>query len=291
MEKIGIIGAGKVGVSLGRCWSGLEGLDLIGYYSRTKESSEYAAQLTNSISFDGLKDLVYKCNVIIIASPDDSIGDIWRQISIFNVQNKIIAHCSGSLSSEIFFDSSKLGASVCSLHPVLAVSSKEDSYKDLKKAFFTLEGDQVAVDFFAKILDIQKNPYKIIRSCDKTKYHISTVFMSNLIVAISNIASDLLRSYDFTEEEALLALSSLAKNNMENVFEKGLVSSLTGPVERNDTNTVTRHLRSLESQGQEGKLGQIYRLLSLELVKIAQIKNSNRNYEGMRKILSKEEDL
>ena len=115
--------------------------------------------------------------------------------------------------------------------------------------------------------------------------------MSNLIVAISNIASDLLMSYDFTEEEALLALSSLAKNNMENVFEKGLVSSLTGPVERNDTNTVTRHLRSLESQGQEGNLGQIYRLLSLELVKIAQIKNSNRNYEGMRKILSKEEDL
>lgn len=316
MDKIGFIGAGRVGVSLGRYWSGLEGIGLVGYYSRTKASSDYAAQVTNSISFDRLGDLVDKCDVIIITSPDDAIGDIWRNISTFNIQNKIIAHCSGSLSSKIFFDSSKLGAKVCSIHPVLAISSKEYSYRDLKNAFFTLEGDEVGVDFFIDLLKIQENPYKVIPSCDKTKYHMSTVFMSNLIVAVSSIASSLLKDYNFSQEEALMALSKLAQNNMENIFKRGVIDSLTGPVERNDANTVSRHLKALGREGdfdtedigglykncqvtkcesrrdtEKEYIKEIYRLLSLELVKIAEAKNCDKNYETMKKTLSKEEDL
>ena len=288
MEKIGIIGAGKVGVSLGRCWSGLEGLDLIGYYSRTKESSEYAAQLTTSISFDGLKDLVYKCNVIIIASPDDSIGDIWRQISIFNVQNKIIAHCSGSLSSEIFFDISSKGASGCSMHPILAISSKENSYKDLSSAFFTLEGQDKAIEFFSRVLDSKRNKYKVLSKTEKTKYHISSVFISNLIIAMGNISIKLLGDYDFSQEEALDALKSLAVGNMDKFFARGPQDALTGPVERNDLGTVEKHLKALSDDKYEN-VEKIYRLLSLELVGIAREKNCDRDYSNLENLLLKGE--
>ena len=48
MYNIGIIGAGKVGVSLGRYLSGLEYTNLVGYYSRSLDSSAYAAKVTNS---------------------------------------------------------------------------------------------------------------------------------------------------------------------------------------------------------------------------------------------------
>lgn len=287
MNKIGIIGAGKVGVSIGKAWNDIDDLEILGYYSRTKASSDYAAQSTSSISFDGLEDLVNKCNVIIITSPDDSIEEIWRRVSIFNIQNKIVAHCSGSLSSEIFFDSSLKGASVCSIHPVLAISSKENSYQDLKKAFFTLEGDKVATDFFVNIFRFLGNPHKVIKTCDKVRYHISTVFMSNLVIGLSSMASNLFREYGFTGQEALLALSMLAKNNMENVFENGVVDALTGPVERNDASTVSRHLKSLESNH---RTREIYRLLSLELVEIASRKNCDRDYKTMKNLLSKEGD-
>ena len=49
MYNIGIIGAGKVGVSLGRYLSGLDYTNLVGYYSRSLDSSAYAAKVTNSV--------------------------------------------------------------------------------------------------------------------------------------------------------------------------------------------------------------------------------------------------
>ena len=259
MYNIGIIGAGKVGVSLGRYLSGLEYTNLVGYYSRSLDSSAYAAKVTNSGKFTSIEKLVEKSNVILITTPDDQISEIWSTISKFSIQNKIVCHCSGSLSSEIFFDISSKGASGCSMHPILAISSKENSYKDLASAFFTLEGQDEAIEFFSKVLDSKGNKYKVLSSREKTKYHISSVFISNLIIAIGN---------------------------MNKLFAIGPQDALTGPVERNDLGTVERHLKALDHDHYDN-IEKIYRLLSLELVDLAREKNCDRDYSRLENLLLK----
>lgn len=288
MYNIGIIGAGKVGVSLGRYLSGLEYTNLVGYYSRSLDSSAYAAKVTNSGKFTSIEKLVEKSNVILITTPDDQISEIWSTISKFSIQNKIVCHCSGSLSSEIFFDISSKGASGCSMHPILAISSKENSYKDLSSAFFTLEGQNKAIEFFSRVLDSKRNKYKVLSKTEKTKYHISSVFISNLIIAMGNISVKLLSDYDFSQEEALDALKSLAVGNMDKFFARGPQNALTGPVERNDLGTVEKHLKALSDDKYEN-IENIYRLLSLELVGIAKEKNNDRDYSNLENLLLKGE--
>ncbi len=288
MNNVGIIGAGKVGVTFGKYFFNKGESKLIGYYSRSIESSNYAAKVTNSARFNNLEKLVKKCNILIIATSDDQIKDAWSELSKYNIQNKIIGHCSGSLSSDIFFDISSKGAFGCSFHPLLAINSKEESYKELKNAFFTLEGDKIAVDFFENILKENKNEYKVINSCDKTRYHVSSVFLSNLVVALGSISIDLLKEYGFSDEEGIKALSSLASGNMSKLLSKGPIESLTGPVERNDYGTVEKHIKSL-SEEEYDRINKLYRLLSLELVDIASKKNKDRNYDKIRDLLLKGE--
>ena len=174
------------------------------------------------------------------------------------------------------------------MHPILAISSKENSYKDLSSAFVTLEGQDKAIEFFSRVLDSKRNKYKVLSKTEKTKYHISSVFISNLIIAMGNISIKLLGDYDFSQEEALDALKSLAVGNMDKFFARGPQDALTGPVERNDLGTVEKHLKALSDDKYEN-VEKIYRLLSLELVGIAREKNCDRDYSNLENLLLKGE--
>lgn len=287
MYKVGIIGAGKVGISVGLYFFNTDEFEISGYYSKSLDSIKYASKMTNSAQFNNLEKLVNKSDILIITTPDDSISEVWEKVSHFNIQNKIICHCSGSLSSEIFFDISSKGAHGCSLHPLMAISSKENSYKDMNNTFFTLEGDKKAIEVIEKLLISKNNQYKIIHTMDKTKYHLASVFLSNLVLSLGNISLGLLEEYGFDEKDALNAFSSLAIGNLKNFFEKGVVDSITGPVERNDIGTIENHLKSISSDNYID-VDKIYRLLSLEIIKVAEKKHKDRDYKNLKGLLRKE---
>ncbi|SFU39018.1 3-methyl-2-oxobutanoate hydroxymethyltransferase [Clostridium sp. DSM 8431] len=99
--NIGFIGAGKVGFSLGKYLTNNK-INISGYYSRNVESTKEAAKFTNSKCFVSINDLIKESDVIFITTPDSVIGSIWENIDKLSIKNKIICHCSGSLSSKIF---------------------------------------------------------------------------------------------------------------------------------------------------------------------------------------------
>lgn len=293
MYNIGFIGAGKVGVSLGRyLFEDCPNARLCGYYSRSIESSNYAAKITNSAQFNNLEKLVEKCNILIITTSDDAIAEVWKELSNFKIQNKTVCHCSGSLSSEIFFDKSSKGCFVCSIHPLKAINSKEKSYKDLSNSYFTLEGDLEAISIMKVFLEQKKNPYKIMNSLDKTRYHIASVFMSNLVIGMGNISAKLLSEYGFSKEESLEALNSLTTGNIDKMFEVGLEGALTGPIERCDKETIKNHIKSLSDKEVSAvdvdslkRIEKIYKLLSLDVLEVAKNKYPDRDYFIIEKIL------
>ena len=98
--KVGIIGAGKVGFSMGR-YLVENGIELTGYFSKSKESSLEASNFTKSKSYQKLADIVRDSEVLFITVPDDMIGVIWEQIKELNVSDKIFCHCSGVLSADL----------------------------------------------------------------------------------------------------------------------------------------------------------------------------------------------
>ena len=60
--KIGFIGAGKVGFSLGK-YLKEKNIDVTGYYSRSEHSSKEASTFTETRQYNNLKDLIKDLNI------------------------------------------------------------------------------------------------------------------------------------------------------------------------------------------------------------------------------------
>ena len=76
------------------------------------------------------------------------------------------------------------------------------------------------------------------------------------------------------------------RSNLAHLIEHGPVSALTGPIERGDTQTVQKHLSCLTDKDDR----QLYALLGLEQVKMAQEKHPEQDYGELTDLLSKERE-
>lgn len=277
--KIGFIGAGRVGCSFGK-YLKKNKIAVSGYYSRNYENAKFASDYTNSICFGDFYSLAENSDIIFITVKDSAISEIWNRLSFENLKGKYVCHCSGALSSEIFEKASDMGVFVCSVHPMLAVCGK-DNAENFAKAFFTVEGNFNACHKIKKILESIGNSVKIIENSQKKSlYHLACVFQSNLINALIYMGCEFLKECGFSEKEAINAASPLIYGNIDNILKKGVQYALTGPVERRDISTIEKHMRILNDND-----GLIYRMLSLKLAEIAQIKNSDVSYDKLKKFL------
>lgn len=276
---IGFIGAGKVGFSLGKYLAN-NGQSVSGYYSRNAASAKEAAKFTNSKFYDTLEMIVQDSEVLFVTVSDSAIEMVWNQLKELPLAGKIICHCSGVLSSEIFSDIANYNCYGYSIHPLLAVSDKKESYKEFSKTLFTIEGSKAKIDEMQNLFTSCGNRVRRIMAKDKIRYHGSAVLASNLVLGLLETATDELMKCGFEREEAIDSLVPLMLGNVEHLKHQTIEEALTGPAERNDISTIQKHLDVFEDEDK-----QIYRLLSTKAVSIAKRKNQDREYEKLEEIL------
>lgn len=275
--KTGFIGAGKVGCSLGKYLS--QKYEISGFFSRNSVSAEKASEIAGGNAFESPAQLAENSDIIFLTVPDGLIAETWEKYKELFC-GKIICHCSGALSSEIFEDSQVYNVKTCSVHMFQAVSDKENSWKLLKNSVFTVEGN--ARQTLKNMLVSLGNEVQEIDADKKTLYHLSAVFSSNLVTGLLYSAEKMLEQCGFSEQTAEKAICSIALGNISNINKQGIVNSLTGCVERNDIETLVRHLAELEKIDRERE---IYRLISKSLTEIAEQKHPETSFEQMKKEL------
>ncbi len=270
--KLGFIGAGKVGTTLAKYLAPHH--RIIGFASRSPESAEEAARFTESRAFEGFEDLIPLCDTVFITVPDGRIESVWQAIlkTDIDLQGKNIAHCSGALSSEVFAGRSERGAFGYSVHPLFAVPSKTETYRELQKAFFAIEGDEQHLDEMVSLIENEGNLVQVIDPAEKVRYHAAAVFASNQVIGLYQIACEELMRCGFSAENAEVALAPLFLGNAEHVAQDGVIASLTGPAERGDTSTIQKHLDCLD-----GPARAVYSLLNEKLLEIAKRKHGSSN--------------
>lgn len=238
---IGFIGAGKCGMSLAYYFRS-KGFDIAGFSSRHKIDCDF--------DFFDYDELLNKCDIIFITVTDTAIAQVWNGLKNFNknfnIENKIICHCSGSLSSDIF-----AGANpdrVCSVHPMLAFNSRHTSEESISKAYFTVEGGNEALKCVSEILSECSNKFSVIKKEDKVRYHAAACFASNFVVSVCEKAESLLKDCGFDKASAHNALVPLMQTNMRNIINLGTKSAVTGPAARGDMITIQKHLENLDDK-------------------------------------------
>lgn len=283
--RIGIIGAGKVGTTLGKYLS-IQGKNVTGFYSRTHESADEAATFAETETYSSLCKLVEESDVIFITTPDGVIPQVWGELLHQDISNRIICHFSGSLSSHVFSGREEAGASGISMHPMYAFSDKFHSYEQFHTAYLTLEGDPEAVAVMKPMWEAIGHHVLTLKAEDKIKYHAAAAMASNEMLGLMQASLDILSECGFSEKDSMALLTPLVQGNIASMLEKGCVNALTGPVERGDTQTVRKHLQALEGS----KAGKIYQSLGSTMVELAKRRNPDRDYTPVRTLFEKSMD-
>ena len=280
--KTGIIGAGRVGCSLGKYFRS-KNADLVGYYDTNAAAAKEAAAFTQTAGFNQVQQLVRESDILFITTPDSLLVPVWEEIKGMSHRNQIICHCSGALSSDSFSGAKEAGVSCCSVHPMLPFSNKFSSYEQLNKAFFTVEGQDAAVEAISGLFSSIGNEVCRIDGAKKAKYHAAASILSNQVIAVLDMGYTLLEDCGFTRDEAVRATGQLVMRNIENVLEAGCDGALTGPIERNDIETVKKHIACMQNDDSDDV--SLYKMLGTKLAKIAEKKNPDKDYTQMMELL------
>jgi predicted short-subunit dehydrogenase-like oxidoreductase (DUF2520 family) len=202
---------------------------------------------------------------LLLTTPDDLIRPIAEKLSQTGIQwsGRIVIHCSGSHDTSLLDSLKRKGALTLSVHPIQTFK-KGDGLSRLQQISISLEGNPEAVNHFIQIAESLNSRPVVLTGKQKRTVHIAAVFASNYLVALLKTADSLLTEDGIGDGVELL--KPLVRQTTENIFNKGLDSSLTGPVMRGDSTTVQNHLRQLE--GNE-KASQLYRLLGSTCLEMA----------------------
>lgn len=286
--QIGIIGAGKVGCSMGKyimehtaCKKA--GIRVTGYAGRSKESVETAATFTGTTAFGSMQDLIKKSDILFITTPDDAIAAVWEEMKKESMEGKTICHFSGSLSSEIFSGRKERDVYACSAHPMFAFSSKFTCYKQLNNVFITMEGDKKALSQMNCLFELTENPVCFITPEKKTVYHAAASMASNMMIGLYEQSLRMFEDCGFAREEARALIKPLVSDNVKSFLTKTPQEALTGPIERNDLDTVKKHLSVLSGRERE-----LYVNLGEILTDLAKNKYPERDYREMSGILKQQ---
>ena len=269
--KIGFIGAGHVGFSLSK-WINLKHHNVLGIYSLNKEDSLECAKFSISEYYSKLDDLIYDCDTLFLTVNDDSIKDIVKELIRLNVKNKILIHTSGSLSSSIFMELNNYNYCY-SIHPLYAFSDKYMAYEKLDDIYFTIEGNIENIDILNNIFN---NKLITINKLNKEKYHLACSMISNMVCGITDIAENIFKEIGIDNKEIYIPLF---ENISKNIISNNSLNSLTGPIIRNDLETVKKHINNLDDN-----ILMIYKYLGLHLIDMSQ-KRTNLNYKELKELL------
>ena len=258
MQTLNIIGAGRLGQSLGRLFRDHQQYAIQNILTRSAASAVQARE------FIGQGEALYHfaqlqpADVNLIAVPDDQIAavvaDPYFQKSL--TENALVFHCSGSKSSALLNDLRGRGVSVASVHPICSFADPAQVVLQFSGTLCTIEGDMAAkAKLLASFQALGARLFEIDVD-QKLLYHAASVFASNYLVSLMDVAIAAFVGAGLEQALAIEMTRSLAEKTMHNAFELGCAQALTGPIRRGDMQTVVQQQACVEVY--DAVAGQLY---------------------------------
>lgn len=281
MLKIGIIGAGTVGTALAVLLSGKG-------YAFAGASRKTAGKPVNSISnFHLLQNnqaVADAADLVFIATPDSAIGSVAAEVKWRAGQ--YVVHCSGADSTAVLEPARKAGAVVGGFHPLQTFAGVIQAIQNIPGSTFALEAEEPLLGILKQMAADMGGHWIKLTAEDKVAYHAAAVLSCNYLVTLVKMATDLWKTFDVPQEQAIRALLPLIKGTLHNMEAMGIPDCLTGPIARGDAGTIAKHLKALEEKAPA--LLSTYKELGRQTLPIAEAKGKidKRQTAELEKILN-----
>lgn len=277
-----VVGPGKAGRAIANELQAV-GLRLVGVLGRNRAHSTAAAQGLTSQA--GLKlltswaDIVSAADAVVVATPDSALIRVAKELASqtpkYDTGDEsdmpIVLHVSGAVSSDVLAPLRRVGCRVGSLHPMQSLA---DPLASLRGIAWGIEGDQEAVSWARRVVELLEGTALEIQTEAKPIYHAAACVASNYLAVLIELAAELLEQAEIPRPQGVAALLPLIRGSLENVRRLGLPAALTGPIERGDVQTVASHLDAFEAYDIRPDLVTIYQALGAEAVRLAARKGS-----------------
>jgi predicted short-subunit dehydrogenase-like oxidoreductase (DUF2520 family) len=260
--RVAIVGAGRVGRTLGRL-ARRAGFEIGPVVCRTGGSARAAATFIGAgrpgTAPEGAE-------LTLVAVPDGEIAGVARALRA--PAGAVVAHTCAGRGAELLRPHRPAGA----LHPLRSFGDPALAAELFRGTACAVDGDPEAVKRLRAFVKAIGGVPLRVRSDRKALYHAGAVFASNYLVAALEAALRLFEEAGVRRAAALPALRALAEGTLANVAAVGIPESLTGPVERGDTETVRRHAEALRARAPE--LADAYATLARLAIEVALEKGS-----------------
>ena len=201
-------------------------------------------------------------DVLILAVPDRAIAEVCEAWSPKLAKDTLVVHTSGALGLDVLQSAKKLGHRTGSLHPLLAVATRDTNLRGTWAAVDGAPKDRALLRRLAS--DMGMHAFADAPR-DRVRYHLGAVLAANSQAPLLEAAVAQLRAAGLADSDARAALAHLAQSAIAAWAERGGPEGLTGPVARGDSGTVARHLGVLS----KGTARELYLTLSRAALELA----------------------
>ncbi len=241
-----IIGAGRVGRSLGRVLSE-SGWRVFGVVTRSMPCARRAVRfIGEGHPFAGVSVAALTPRNILIATPDTALPRLAEELAGLGRdewKGKTVLHTSGALASSVLEPLRSAGASIGSMHPMQTFSGI--GVPPLEGRVFAMEGDPSALRLARQIIRSLGGYVLQLPANGKAVYHAAASMAAGQILAVLEAATNSMMSLGMKRRDALRALLPLTRQVLDNFERVGARAAWTGPLARGDYGVIASHLAAL----------------------------------------------
>lgn len=239
-KSITFIGAGRAGRALANAFE-RAGHVIDGHIVRS-------ASPVGTRQMEWSDTLRIESEVVFIATQDAGIDHAAEQLERAIGENRpVVYHLSGALSSDVLESLRSVGCAVGSFHPLVSLNGADEG-DPFGGVYFCLEGDPSAVDLASTFVAELGGHAFAIPSDAKPLYHAAAVTACGHLVALVDVALEMLTACGVDRDAAKDVLMPLMLGTLRNIDSDDTVKALTGPFARGDAGTVGSHLDAFRSR-------------------------------------------
>lgn len=279
---VSIIGPGRVGRAFAKALSGT------GYkvdslvFHESKSARAGCRSFPKSLLLGlGELDRLPASDVLLITTPDDAIAETAKKLATAMKPGakgrRVALHTSGALSSNILAPLNNVGFVTGSIHPLVAID--KNGADALRGAYYCVEGSRRAVAIAKRMAADLGGESFVVDTNLKTLYHAAAVIASPHLVALFDLALELMMQSGVKKTQAHNILLRLVESTVKNLQEQSPAAALTGTFQRGDAGTVEQHLKALKTLPArnlpDGAI-EVYKTLGLRSLRLAEASGLDR---------------
>jgi predicted short-subunit dehydrogenase-like oxidoreductase (DUF2520 family) len=275
MVQCNLIGAGRVGRTLGRLWTAQGAVAIQDVVTRSLQSGQEACAFMGVGDAVGTLADMRTADMWMLAVPDAQIANVAQALA-----EKAAAkgwppahafHCSGALGSDVLAPLQALGWRTASAHCILSFASAESAVAQFAGTPCALEGDSDTKNWLRTHLGAIDARCFDLEAQNKVLYHAAAVFATNYLPVLQHLAETAWLDSGVPENLLPGLRQTVMANALANVQALGPHGALTGPAARRDMAAIARQRAVVAAW--DAQAGDAYAALSALALRMANHSN------------------